>query len=67
MYGFDEVNRKFHEILVKERKILKCNIINYAHKKNIRYEKEIPENVVKDNRPKYYILTTSKKGYLRFH
>lgn len=67
MYGFDEVNKKFNEILTKERKRLKCNIINYAHTKNIRYELEIPENVVKDNRPRDYILTTSKKGFLRFH
>ena len=67
MAGFDEVLKKFNEILIKERKRLKCNIINYAHTKNIRYELEIPENVVKDNRPKDYILTTSKKGFLRFH
>ena len=67
MQGFEEVNKKFNDILNKERKRLKCNIINYAHTKNIRYELEIPENVVKDNRPKDYILTTSKKGFLRFH
>lgn len=67
MYGFDEVSKKFQEILVKERKRLKCNIITYAHTKNIRYELEIPENIVKDNRPKDYILTTSKKGFLRYH
>ena len=67
MHGFEEVNKKFNEILTKERKRLKCNIIKYAHTKNIRYELEIPENVVKDNRPKDYLLTTSKKGFLRFH
>ena len=67
MEGFDEVSKKFNEYLVKERRRLKCNVINYAHTKNIRYELEIPENVVKDNRPKDYILTTSKKGFLRFH
>ena len=58
MTGFDEVSKKFNDILMKERKRLKCNIINYAHTKNIRYELEIPENVVKDNRPKDYILIT---------
>ena len=67
MLGFDNVNKKFNEILLKERRRLKCTMVNYAHTKNIRYELEIPENIVKDNRPKEYILTTSKKGFLRFH
>ena len=67
MEGFNLVNNKFNEILMKERQRLRCSIINYAHTKNIRYELEIPENVVKDNRPKEYILTTCKKGFVRFH
>ena len=64
---FNEIKKKFSEILTKERLRLKCGIINYAHTKNIRFELEVPENVVKDNRPKEYILTTSKKGFMRFH
>ena len=51
----------------KKRKELKCAIIQYSHTKNYRYELEIPESYVKNNRPEGYILTTSKKGYLRFH
>ena len=67
MEGLNELKIKFNEILMKERLRLKCSIINYAHTKNIRYELEVPENVVKDHRPKEYILTTSKKGFVRFH
>ena len=65
--GFNNINKKFNEILAKERIRLKCGIINYANTKNIRYELEVPEHVVLNNRPKEYILTTSKKGFLRFH
>ena len=61
------IKKIFDEILLKEKKRLKCAIIQYAHTKAYRYELEIPENYVKNNRPKEYILTTSKKGYLRFH
>ena len=67
LQGFIEVKKRLDEILIKERKRLKCGIINYAHTKNIRYELEVPENVVINNRPKDYLLTTSKKGFLRFH
>ena len=67
MENLSEIKKKFSEILTKERLRLKCGIINYAHTKNYRYELEVPENVVKDNRPKEYILTTSKKGFMRFH
>ena len=31
------------------------------------YELEIPESYVKSKRPKEYIFTTAKKGYIRFH
>ena len=57
----NEIKKKLNEILLKERIRLKCGT------KNIRYELEVPENVVANNRPKEYILTTSKKGFLRFH
>ena len=66
----DEIKRikkNLDEILAKEKKRLKCAIITYSHTKNYRYELEIPESYVKNNRPEGYILTTSKKGYLRFH
>ena len=66
----DEIKRiknSFEDIIEKERKRLKCAIIQYSHTKNYRYELEIPESYVKNNRPEGYILTTAKKGYLRFH
>ena len=61
------IKKNLDDILQKEKKRLKCAIIQYAHTKNYRYELEIPESYVKNNRPEGYILTTSKKGYLRFH
>ena len=63
----EEIKKNLDEILQKEKKRLKCAIIQYVHTKNYRYELEIPESYVKNNRPEGYILTTSKKGYLRFH
>ena len=62
-----KIKKNLDDILQKEKKRLKCAIIQYAHTKNYRYELEIPESYVKNNRPEGYILTTSKKGYLRFH
>jgi DNA mismatch repair protein MSH6 len=61
------IKQNLDDILQKEKKRLKCAIIQYSHTKNYRYELEIPESYVKNNRPEGYILTTSKKGYLRFH
>ena len=61
------IKKNLDDILQKEKKRLKCAIIQYSHTKNYRYELEIPESYVKNNRPEGYILTTSKKGYLRFH
>ena len=61
------IKENLDDILQKEKKRLKCAIIQYSHTKNYRYELEIPESYVKNNRPEGYILTTSKKGYLRFH
>ena len=61
------IKQNLDDILQREKKRLKCAIIQYSHTKNYRYELEIPESYVKNNRPEGYILTTSKKGYLRFH
>ena len=61
------IKKSLDDILQREKKRLKCAIIQYSHTKNYRYELEIPESYVKNNRPEGYILTTSKKGYLRFH
>ena len=61
------IKKNLDDILQREKKRLKCAIIQYSHTKNYRYELEIPESYVKNNRPEGYILTTSKKGYLRFH
>ena len=61
------IKKDLDDILQKEKKRLKCAIIQYSHTKNYRYELEIPDTYVKNNRPEGYILTTSKKGYLRFH
>ena len=51
----------------KKKKRKKCEIIQYAHTKNYKYELEITQSYVEINRPESYILTTSKKGYLLFH
>lgn len=61
------IQKELDEILFKERKRLKCAVINFVHTKHFRYEMEIPEEYVKKNKPKEYILTTSRKGYFRFH
>ena len=63
----ENIKKNLDDILQREKKRLKCAIIQYSHTKNYRYELEIPESYVKNNRPEGYILTTSKKGYLRFH
>ena len=63
----EKIKKNLDDILQREKKRLKCAIIQYSHTKNYRYELEIPESYVKNNRPEGYILTTSKKGYLRFH
>lgn len=64
----NEFSEQFDAILEKEKKRLKCDKITYAHTKFYKYEMEIPEDIVKgDKKPKNYILTTSKKGYIRFH
>jgi DNA mismatch repair protein MSH6 len=60
------IRKNLDDILQKEKKRLKCAIIQYSHTKNYRYELEVPESYVKNNRPEGYILTTAKKGYLRF-
>ena len=62
-----KIIKHFDDILLQEKKRLKCAVITYAHTKFFKYELEIPEEYVKKNKPKEYILTTSKKGYLRFH
>ena len=63
----NEILLEFDNILSKEKKKLKCAAIQYNHTKNFKYELEIPEEIIKKNKPNNYILTTSKKGYLRFH
>lgn len=63
-----KVEEELDEILKKERKRLKCPVITYTHTKNYKYELEVPEEFVEGNkRPFNYKLTTSRKGYLRFH
>ena len=56
----NEIKKKLNEILLKERIRLKCGIINYTTTKNIRYELEVPENVVANNRPKEIIENIKK-------
>ena len=63
----NQILNTFTEIIQKEKKRMKCAVIQYSHTKGMKYELEIPEEYVKKNRPKEYILTTAKKGYLRFH
>ena len=47
---------------------MKCPVISYTHTKNYKYELEIPEDYVKSkNLGSQYKLTTSRKGFLRYH
>lgn len=63
-----EIEAELDEVLKREKKRLKCPVITYAHTKFYKYELEIPEEYVTGNkRPTEYKLTTSKKGFLRFH
>jgi DNA mismatch repair protein MSH6 len=63
-----EIEAELDGVLKREKKRLKCPIITYAHTKFYKYELEIPEEYVTgDKRPAEYKLTTSKKGFLRFH
>ena len=62
------IYQELEAILLKERKRLKCPVIQWAHTKFYKYELEIPEEFVSGNkRPNNYTLTTSKKGVMRFH
>ena len=63
----NEILLEFDNILAREKKKLKCAAIQYNHTKNFKYELEIPEEIIKKNKQDNYILTTSKKGYLRYH
>ena len=61
------IKKTFDDILQKEKQRLNCISIQYAHTKTFMYELEIPESSIKNKRPKEYIFTTAKKGYMRFH
>jgi DNA mismatch repair protein MSH6 len=62
------IKDELDEILEREKKRLKCTNITYVHTKAHRYELEIPEDYVSGNKkPKEYKLTTSRKGFLRYH
>ena len=63
----EKIKENLDDILQKEKKRIKCAIIQYAHTKNYRYELEITQSYVENKCPEGYILTTSKKGYLLFH
>jgi DNA mismatch repair protein MSH6 len=64
----DEIKGKFEKILKEEKIKLKCPVINFTHTKNYKYELEIPEDYVKaKNLGSHYKLTTSKKGFMRYH
>jgi DNA mismatch repair protein MSH6 len=62
------IEEELDEILQAERKRLKCNKISYVHTKCHKYELEVPEDAVSGNKkPSEYKMTTSRKGFLRFH
>ena len=64
----EELKLKFEEILREEKKNFKSPFINFAHTKNYKYELEIPEDLLKTkNIGSKYKLTTSRKGFLRYH
>ena len=67
-YEISNIEQEFLEILRKEKTRLNCAVITFTHTKNYKYELEVPEEyVVGNKRPKQYKLTTSRKGFLRFH
>ena len=55
------IKQNLDDILQQEKKRLKCAIIQYSHTKNYRYELEIPESYVKNNRPEGYIKRNIRK------
>jgi len=64
----EEIKEKFEKILKEEKNKLKCPVISYTHTKNYKYELEIPEEILKSkNLGSNYKLTTTRKGYMRYH
>jgi len=64
--GTKEIHDKLEKILEEQRKAFKCKDIVYATGRK-RFELEFPEHLVEGNkRPKNFIPTSKKKGFLRF-
>lgn len=64
----EEMKEKFDKILKEEKIKFKCPTISFTHTKNYKYELEIPEDYVKaKNLGSHYKLTTSRKGFMRYH
>lgn len=60
------VKAKLDKILQEQRKLFKSNEINFVTSRR-RYEMEFPEHLIDHNkRPKDYIITSKRKGYLRY-
>jgi len=63
----EDVKASLNKILEQQRKAFKSNNINYVHSRQ-KYELEFPEELVENSkRPKDFIPTSKRKGYLRFH
>ena len=63
----DEIKDRLQVILEEQRKFWNYRWLNYAHTKQ-RYELEIPEAVLeKTEKPREYVLTSKKKGFIRLH
>ncbi len=67
-YKIKVIKEKFEKILKEEKQKFKCPLIAFTHTKNYKYELEIPEECVKSrNLDSTYKLTTSRKGFMRYH
>ena len=63
----EEVKERFQMILEEQRDFFKFRYIQYVHTKH-KYELEIPEDVLqKVPKPKDYVITSKKKGFIRLH
>jgi len=64
----DAIRANLQKYLDEQRKYFKSKDINYVHAR-LRYELEIPENLVSraSQRPKEFVITSKRSGYLRFH
>jgi len=67
MIRIDEVKGYLNDYLEQQKKRFKSDDLRYVHIKH-RYELEVPDHLVEGSKkPKEFVVTSKRKGYLRFH